>query len=240
MRRLLLATAAVAAATAAPAQVPNPPKLTIVISIDGLSAELVREYRPQLRGGLAQLIDRPPAANATGNFSQIVAVAGDSAAMAPVGGATAGRRWYWNGRSFASDALAASPPRSVPIANSAIQKIVARGEPGLVPPPYCQAKASGGRFARAAGDYAAFEASPSLDGATLALAAGLVHDRELGRSAARDLLSIRLSATARVVQKYGSASEETCLQLFALDRELGDFLRTLARMKLDHSLQLER
>ena len=242
MRCLLLAAAALVAATSAAAQAPSPPKLTILISIDGLSDDLINEYRPQLGGGLAEVVAQPQTSGTIGNVDQVVAVSGDSAAMAPIGGVALGQRWFWNGRAFASDTPAASPPRTIPLANSAIEKIVARGEPALVPPPYCQAKgsASGLRFARAPGDYAAFEASPSLDGATLALAAGLVQDLGLGRDAAPDMLSIRLPATARVVRAHGSASEETCLQLFALDRELGDFLQALARMKLDHSVRLQR
>ena len=84
-----------------------------------------------------------------------------------------------------------------------------------------------GSFARAAGDAAAFRASPEFDGDTLALAAGLVDEMKLGRGAAPDLLAISLSATDYVGHAYGTEGEEMCLQLLELDRELGDFLTVL-------------
>ena len=70
-----------------------------------------------------------------------------------------------------------------------------------------------GRFARAAGDAGAFRASPEFDGDTLALAAGLVDEMQLGRGADPDLLAIGLSATDYVGHTYGTEGEEMCLQL---------------------------
>jgi len=55
MRKLILAAAAAMFATSAAAQVPAPPRLMIVISVDQLSADLWDEYRPQFTGGFARL-----------------------------------------------------------------------------------------------------------------------------------------------------------------------------------------
>jgi len=55
MRKLILAAAAALFATSAHAQIPAPPRLMIVISVDQLSADLWDEYRPQFTGGFARL-----------------------------------------------------------------------------------------------------------------------------------------------------------------------------------------
>jgi hypothetical protein len=55
MRRFGLSVAALATATAAPAQAPKPPRLMIVISVDQLSSDLFEEYRPHFTGGFARL-----------------------------------------------------------------------------------------------------------------------------------------------------------------------------------------
>jgi hypothetical protein len=135
---------------------------------------------------------------------------------------------------------AAARPRSVALINDGVAKLVSRAEPALVPPAYClsKSKPGGGRFARAAGDYAAYARSPSLDGATLALAAGLIPDLGLGRDPAPDLLRIELPVTGRVAVSYGASSEESCLQLFALDRDLGDFLAAVDRMSVPYEMTL--
>jgi hypothetical protein len=49
-----------------------------------------------------------------------------------------------------------------------------------------------------------------------------------------------MAATGAVAQAYGSGSEEMCLDLFALDRELGDFLGALDVMNLDYIVELKR
>jgi arylsulfatase A-like enzyme len=96
----------------------------------------------------------------------------------------------------------------------------------------------GGRFARAAGDVAAFRASPELDGDTLALAAGLVDELKLGRGGHPDVLSISLSATDYVGHAFGTEGEEMCLQLLSLDRDLGDFLSVLDARGIDYAVAL--
>ena len=85
---------------------------------------------------------------------------------------------------------------------------------------------------------AAFRASPAFDGATLALAAGLVQDLKLGQGSSPDLLSIGLAATDYVGHTYGSGGQEMCLQLFSLDRDLGDFFRVLDASGIDYAVAL--
>jgi hypothetical protein len=120
----------------------------------------------------------------------------------------------------------------------------------LEPPPLCAGKSQSfpiagggkpvgsGRLARAAGDLAGFRSTPQFDGAVLALAAGLVQEMRLGADAAPDVLSIGLSATDYVGHTYGSGGQEMCLQLLALDRELGDFFARLDSWGIDYSVAL--
>jgi hypothetical protein len=239
---VFLATQAAAIPPLPPPPPPAPPsKLQIAIHIDGLTAELLREYRPQLIGGLARLAEAPrgaPVAPAGGG--QFVSVSGAAASSPAAGQAAPLLRFSWDGQGFAMAGAAAARPRSLTLLDAAIRKLVGRAEPPLVPPPYCLAKPAsrGGRFARAAGDYAAYARSPSLDGATLALAAGLVQELRLGRDAAPDLLQVELPVTRQVVAAYGAGSEEACLQLFSLDRDLGDFLRAVDRMSIPYDVKL--
>ena len=84
----------------------------------------------------------------------------------------------------------------------------------------------------------AFRASPEFDGDTLALAAGLVDEMQLGRGADPDLLAISLSATDYVGHTYGTEGEEMCLQLLELDRELGDFFALPRQPGIDYAVVL--
>ena len=178
-----------------------------------------------------------------------VAVAGKDRAAVMMSGHSADQRWYWNGRAWASDLVRAPEPRSVAAFRAAFAARLAEPQPGLVPPALCQARATpfqvtptitvgNGTLARAAGDARAVRASPELDGATLALAAALTQELGLGRGAATDVLSVGLSATDYVGHAYGSGGQEMCLQMLALDRELGDFLRQLDGMGVDYAVML--
>jgi predicted AlkP superfamily pyrophosphatase or phosphodiesterase len=182
--------------------------------------------------------------------SRNVAVSGKDRAAVMMSGHHPDQRWYWDGKRFSTDVAGAPEPRSVTLANAAIQRLLAApGEP-LQAPPFCVARAQpitldgsgrvvgNGTLARAAGDAAGFRASPALDGSTLALAAGLVQEMKLGRAATPDLLSISLSATDYVGHTYGPGGQEMCLQLLELDREIGDFLKFLDSTGVDYALVL--
>jgi hypothetical protein len=178
-----------------------------------------------------------------------VAVAGKDRAAVMMSGHRPDQRWYWDGTKFATDAAGAAPPKIVAITNAAVQKLLATPLEPLEPPPFCTAKAQpitlpsgkivgNGTLARAAGDAAAFRASPELDASVLALSAGLIDEMKLGRGAAPDLISIGLSATDYVGHTYGPGGQEMCLQLLELDRELGDFLAVLDQRGIDYALVL--
>jgi predicted AlkP superfamily pyrophosphatase or phosphodiesterase len=182
--------------------------------------------------------------------SRNVAVAGKDRAAVMMTGHKADQRWYWTGKAFATDLGAAPVPRVVPRVNAAIAAALAQPRPPLQAPPYCQAKArvipvegggkpvGAGQFAREAGDAAALRASPELDGDTLALAAGLVDELQLGRRSDPDLLAVSLSATDYVGHTYGTEGEEMCLQLLELDREIGDFLAVLDSRRINYAVVL--
>ena len=182
--------------------------------------------------------------------SRSVAVAGKDRAAIMMGGHRPDQRWYWTGAKFDTDLAGAPVPAVLPKVNAAVAAALAQPREPLEPTPFCQSKAreipiegggkpvGAGRLGRAANDQAAFRASPELDGDTLALAAGLVDELKLGRGAAPDLLAISLSATDYVGHTYGTEGEEMCLQLTELDRELGDFFRTLDSRGLNYSVAL--
>jgi predicted AlkP superfamily pyrophosphatase or phosphodiesterase len=182
--------------------------------------------------------------------SRSVAVAGKDRAAVMMTGRSVDQRWYWTGRKFETDAAGGSVPQVVSKVNAAVAAALAQAGAPLDPPAYCQTKArvfavegggkpvGAGRLARAAGDEAAFRASPELDGDTLALAAGLVDEMRLGRGAAPDVLAISLSATDYVGHTYGTEGQEMCLQMLELDRELGDFLALLDSRGIDYAVAL--
>jgi len=60
----------------------------------------------------------------------------------------------------------------------------------------------------------------------------------LGRGSATDLLAISLAGTDYVGHSYGTEGAEMCLQLFSLDRDLGDFFGLLDRSGVDYAVVL--
>lgn len=182
--------------------------------------------------------------------SRTVAVAGKDRAAVMMTGQRPDQRWYWNGKTFASDLKGPATPQTVISARTAVASLVAQPQAPLEPPALCTAKArvvpvagggqpvGAGRFERAGGDLALFRASPAFDGATLALAAGLVREMRLGKGAAPDLIAVGLSATDYVGHRYGTEGQEMCLQLLSLDRDLGDFLAFLDREVGDYAVVL--
>ena len=180
--------------------------------------------------------------------SRDVAVAGKDRAAVMMSGHTPDQLWYWDGRQFATD-LAAAPPPSIAATNAAVARMIAAPSAALQSPPFCSARAQAipveghapvgaGNFARSAGDAQAFEISPEFDAAILAAAAGLTRDLRLGQGDAPDVLSIGLSATDYVGHDYGTEGQEMCLNLFELDRELGDFLSYLDSTGVDYAVAL--
>jgi len=181
--------------------------------------------------------------------SRNVAVSGKDRAAVMMTGHNVDQRWYWTGQKYDTD-LAVSQPLVVAKVNAAVGAALAQPREPLQPPPLCESKAAvipiegggkpvvAGQLGRAAGDLAAFRASPEFDGDTLALAAGLIDEMKLGRGAAPDVLAVSLSATDYVGHTYGTEGEEMCLQLLELDREIGDFLSLLDSRGIDYAVAL--
>ena len=179
--------------------------------------------------------------------SRVVSVAGKDRAAIMMGGHRVDELWWWDGGAFRSYAGRATPA-VVAKANAATAAQIAAAQPALALPGYCRPRnravpagdisVGTGRFARAAGDREGFLASPEVDGATLALAAGLREAMRLGQGAAPDLLIVGASATDYVGHAYGTQGTEMCLQLTSLDRDLGDFFGVLDRSGVDYEVVL--
>jgi predicted AlkP superfamily pyrophosphatase or phosphodiesterase len=180
--------------------------------------------------------------------SRNVAIAGKDRAAIMMGGRSVDQRWFWDGKSWATD-TGKAPPRSIAALNQLFAARLAQPSEPLVAPPTCTARAKpyqitptlsvgSGTLQRAAGDTRFVRAHPDFDGAVLAGAAALVQELRLGRGPAPDILSLGLSATDYVGHAYGSGGQEMCLQLLALDRELGDFLGQIDRSGIDYAVVL--
>lgn len=135
-------------------------------------------------------------------------------------------------------------------ASAAIAAAIAQPRPALTLPADCAAHdiaipfgAKGatvgtGRMARDGGDFRRFMASPEADGAVLATAAALRQVRKMGEGSGTDLLILGLAATDYVGHSTGTEGSEMCLQMMALDRELGDFFARLDATGIDYAVAL--
>jgi hypothetical protein len=182
--------------------------------------------------------------------SRNVAVAGKDRSAVMMSGHNADQRWYWDGKTFSTDLGRVFIPRSATAAKTAVAQAIAQDRPALELPAVCQqnskvvpiegggAPVGSGTFARKAGDLRNFVRSPEFDGATLALAASLIEEMELGRGSSTDVISISLAGTDYIGHTYGTRGAEMCLQLFSLDRDLGDFFRLLDSKGIDYLVVL--
>ena len=182
--------------------------------------------------------------------TRVVAVAGKDRAAIMMGGHHTDQLWFW-----ATDHFITLPSRStapvpavVTRANDATARLLAAPQQPLPMPGYCKALArpiavgqqtiGAGQFARAAGDAKSFRASPALDGAVFALAAGLIQDMKLGQGPATDLIAIGASATDYVGHALGTQGSEMCIQMAQLDQTIGAFLDELDRWNIDYEVVL--
>ncbi len=182
--------------------------------------------------------------------SRVAAVAGKDRAAVMMGGYSPDQRWWWGGTGFAPDPSRGQPAQAGALVNASIARTLSHARAPFDLSALCgtRSRAVGvagggkpvgtGRFAREAGDSRAFRASPELDGATLALAAALQQEMQLGNGPATDLLIVGLSATDYVGHSYGTNGSEMCLQMLALDRSLGDFFGHLDRAGIDYLVVL--
>ena len=182
--------------------------------------------------------------------SRNIAVAGKDRSAVMMGGRAVDQRWYWDGKTFSTDLKGAPLPRSVTATRTAVGNAIGQDRPALDFPAFCQGKAKsiplegGGSpvgthaFARKAGDIRGFRASPEFDAATLALAASLIEELQLGRRGSTDIISIGLAGTDVIGHSFGTDGAEMCIQLHSLDRDLGDFFRLLDSRGIDYLVML--
>lgn len=180
--------------------------------------------------------------------SRVVSVAGKDRAAVMMGGHQVDELWWWDGKNFVSYAGRQAPP-VVTQMNAFVANRVAEAQPALDLPAFCRARdraipvgggktVGNGHFARAAGDYTHFRASPEFDEAILALAGGLIRDLKLGQGDAPDLIAIGASATDYVGHSYGTEGAEMCLQLMTLDQNLGQLFAVLDATGVDYAVVL--
>ena len=179
--------------------------------------------------------------------TRTVSVAGKDRAAIMMGGHRVDELWFWGGKGFISYA-GRREPAVVTRANAAVTALLAQPQAALPLPDYCRAQSlpvrvgdqvlGTGRFERAAGDARAFRASPALDGAVFALAAGLVQDMKLGRGSGTDIITIGASATDYVGHSLGTQGSEMCIQMMELDHSIGAFLAKLDEWGLDYEVAL--
>lgn len=179
--------------------------------------------------------------------SRVVSVAGKDRAAIMMGGHKIDQVWFWGGKDFISYEGRAVPP-AVQRGREAVAKLIAQPQEPLAVPGFCRPlmrpikvgdqTIGDGRFARAAGDTRAFRASPALDGAVFAIAAGLIQDMKLGQGSAPDIISIGASATDYVGHGFGPGGGEMCLQMAELDKTLGGFFAVLDSWGLDYQVVL--
>jgi predicted AlkP superfamily pyrophosphatase or phosphodiesterase len=180
--------------------------------------------------------------------SRVVAVAGKDRAAVMMAGHRTDEIWWWGGKAFVSYPGRAAPAM-VGRVNAGITARIGEAQAALDLPAFCQARSRGfalnpsrtvgdGRFARAAGDTAAFRASPEFDEAILALGAGLATDMKLGQGGHTDLLILGASATDYVGHTRGTEGSEMCLQLLSLDQSLGKLFAVLDGTGVDYAVVL--
>jgi predicted AlkP superfamily pyrophosphatase or phosphodiesterase len=176
-----------------------------------------------------------------------IAVAGKDRAAVMMGGKRADQLWWWSNTAFFGPAGQTSG--AVDQINKDVAAELATPQAALTLPAVCEARnhavkvgdsktVGTGHFAREAGKEKAFRASPELDRAILVLAAALVTERKLDEGPATNILAIGLSATDYVGHTYGTEGAEMCLQLLALDRELGSFFDKLDAKGVDYLVVL--
>lgn len=180
--------------------------------------------------------------------TRVVSVAGKDRAVIMMGGPTADQSWWLTPKGYVSYKGIATPPLVAKV-NEQFAARLGQSNAGFELPAQCAAKdfavdiggghsVGNGRFAREAGDFKAFRASPEQDALTLVLAAGAIESMGLGKQAQTDIISIGLSATDYVGHTYGTEGTESCIQIDRLDRELGAFFDRLDKDGLDYIVVL--
>ena len=180
--------------------------------------------------------------------AQVVSVAGKDRAAIMMGGRKADElMWLFPGGLTSYRGTTLSPVAQQ--ASSAIAAAIGQARPAMDLPADCAshdiaipidkgATVGTGRFQRDGGDFRRFMASPESDGAVLAAGAALRAARKLGEGGTTDLLILGLSATDYVGHSAGTEGAEMCIQMHALDQQLGDFFARLDATDIDYAVVL--
>ena len=180
--------------------------------------------------------------------ARVISIAGKDRAAIMMGGHHADEMWW-----LAPTGLASLPGRTpsefVARLSSAVAANINTARPDLDVPAQCAAlnhpvdigggKSVGtGHLGRDAGNFRGFMASPEADASVLAVGAAMQAQYHLGQGTGTDLLILGLSATDYVGHGYGPGGVEMCLQMAALDRELGDFFARMDATGVDYAVAL--
>ncbi len=180
--------------------------------------------------------------------AQVVSVAGKDRAAIMMGGRKADElMWLFPGGLTSYRGTTLSPVAQQ--ASRAIAAAIAQARPAMDLPADCASHDIAipidkggtvgiGRFQRDGGDFRRFMASPESDGAVLAAGAALRAARKLGEGGTTDLLILGLSATDYVGHSTGTEGAEMCIQMHALDQQLGDFFARLDATGIDYAVVL--
>jgi len=180
--------------------------------------------------------------------AQVVSVAGKDRAAIMMGGRKADElMWLFPGGLTSYRGTTLSPVAQQ--ASSAIAAAIGQARPAMDLPADCASHdiaipidkggtVGTGRFQRDGGDFRRFMASPESDGAVLAAGAALRAARKLGEGGTTDLLILGLSATDYVGHSTGTEGAEMCIQMHALDQQLGDFFARLDATGIDYAVVL--
>jgi hypothetical protein len=180
--------------------------------------------------------------------TRVVSVAGKDRAAVMMGGPNIDQIWWLTPKGYQSYVGTPANP-VVDRVNGEVARLLGQDRAAMDLPDNCAAKdfavdigegksVGTGRFARKAGDYKSFRASPEQDATTLVLAAALIENMGLGRQAQTDLIAIGLSANDYIGHTYGTEGTEMCIQQMSLDRELGAFFDRLDGDGIDYEVVL--
>jgi predicted AlkP superfamily pyrophosphatase or phosphodiesterase len=179
--------------------------------------------------------------------SRNVAVSGKDRAALMMGGHNPDAVYWRDGNGFATLAGRTMAPEAQ-AASEAIASAVAAGAPGYDVPAWCASRdraialpgqtVGAGHFAMQPGDGNVFVRSPRLDEATIALAEKLVDTQHLGEDAVPDMFSVSLSANDYIGHAFGTQGVESCIEVAALDRLLGEFFAHLDAKGIDYLVVL--
>lgn len=184
--------------------------------------------------------------------TQVISVAGKDRAAIMMGGRQADETW-WLAPGGLATYRGREAPEDVARISAAVGQAMAAPRSGLALPDACAPQdypvdigggrtVGTGRFERPGGtdipNFRMFLASPEADGTVLAAGAALRASRRLGEGPQTDLLILGLSATDYVGHAVGTEGAEMCMQMLALDRELGDFFARMDATGIDYAVVL--